>query len=152
TVIGPLRLALNPITDAIADLKEIPKQFIEDWIRGRCGLDVEEIEFLLGMNNKMDVKSFLHQNHNLAIFGPNDHAKIDAYMGINGIVHSEELSELLQDFPGLGIEFYPNAKTELSNNVEFDKTKFAAYADSVTLCKLLLLRDDAIPNDTDMTS
>ena len=41
----------------------------------------------------------------------------------------------------MGIVFYDGAVGALNDNVEFDKTKFRAYADAVTLGKMLLLQE-----------
>ncbi len=67
-------------------------------------------------------------------------------MGINGIAFSETLQESLQDIPG--ITFYDDPTVALGGNVEFDKTKFAGYANSVQLGKLLLLVEDPIDGET----
>src|SRR5262249_25553572 len=40
-----------------------------------------------------------------------------------------------------GITFYPGARGPLNDNVEFDKLKFAAYANTVTMAKLVLLQE-----------
>ena len=82
----------------------------------------------------------------MPVFKPGDHEKIDAYMGINGIAFSETLQESLQDIPG--ITFYDDPTVALGGNVEFDKAKFAAYANSVQLGKLLLLVEDPIDGET----
>src|SRR5205814_6118111 len=55
------------------------------------------------------------------------------------IQQSDDLSSVFYKLPGLS--FYRNAKQRLDNNVEFDKTKFAAYFDSVVMTKLLLLHE-----------
>ena len=139
-IVGPLRLALNPIIAAIDELKEIPKKFIEDQIRLRYGVDPETLEMLSSLASKMDVASVTINSETIPVFMPGDHAKIDGYMHVIGAANSEEVPDRVQDIPG--VTFYPGATGFLNDNVEFDKLKFAAYANSVTLSKLLLLSED----------
>ena len=77
----------------------------------------------------------------ISLFKAGDHEKIDAYMGIEGIANSRVLSTEELNSPILGIEYHPGAVGQLDGNVEFDKQKFAAYANAVTLAKMLLLQE-----------
>ena len=77
---------------------------------------------------------------------PGDHAKLDSFLGIVGKPSGAPLQPALQNIPGL--EFYPGATLGLGDNVEFDKTKFAAYADAVTLAKLVLLTESPVDGAT----
>jgi len=144
-IVGPLRLALNPITEVVADIKNIAKDLIKDVIKERWGIDVEQFELLSKLSNKMDVATVTIGDKVLPVFRPGDHEKLDAYMGIQGVANSEEVQDLLLHMPG--VSFYDDAKLGLGQNVEFDKTKFAAYADSVTLSKMLLLSEDPVDHD-----
>ncbi|MCA9189899.1 MAG: zinc dependent phospholipase C family protein, partial [Planctomycetales bacterium] len=141
-IVGPLRLALNPITDALDAIKELPKQFIEDMIEERYGIDVDQFDLLSKLNNKVDLASITVGDRTIPIFKPGDHAKIDRYLGIQGIAQSDPLAIPANDIPG--VTFYEGATVSISTNVEFDKQKFAAYANSVTLGKLLLLSEDPL--------
>jgi hypothetical protein len=144
-IVGPVRLALNPITDVIDELKEIPKRFVKELIFERWGVDLDQYERLMRLSNKMDLASVTVADRTIPIFKPGDHEKIDGYMGIEGIAHSEMLSPGLHEVPG--ITFHENATISTSENVEFDKTKFAAYANGVTFGKLLLLTEDPVDGE-----
>ena len=145
-IVGPVRMALNPITSLIDELKEIPKELVKDYISETYGIDVDQFDLLLRLSNKMDMAFVEINGTRVPVFKPGDHEKIDAYMGINGIAFSETLQESLQDIPG--ITFYDDPTVALGGNVEFDKTKFAGYANSVQLGKLLLLVEDPIDGET----
>ena len=79
------------------------------------------------LNNKLDLASITIGGHVIPIFKPGDHERIDRYMGIEGIAHSENLNDIFTQIPG--VTFYDNATIFLDDNVEFDKQKFAAYFD-----------------------
>jgi len=145
-IVGPLRLALNPITNSLDQLKEIAEGFIKDFIKDRWGIDIDQFELLTKLSNKMDLASVTIGGVTVPMFKPGDHAKLDGYMGIIGVEHSQELQGPLQEIPG--ITFYPNATFGLDQDVEFDQSRFAAYADAVTMSKLLLLQENAVPGET----
>ena len=51
-------------------------------------------------------------------------------------------TDVLQELTGLpGLEFYAGATGRPNDNVEFDKTKFEAYQNSLRLAKMLLLQE-----------
>jgi hypothetical protein len=138
-------MALNPITELVDQVKEIPKEFIKDYIKDSFGIDIEQFDLLLKLSNKMDVAFVGHDGQNVPLFTPGDHEKLDAYMGIQGIAQSDALQTALQDIPG--VTYYDDPTVALSGNVEFDKQKFAAFADSTQLGKLLLLMDDPVDGE-----
>jgi hypothetical protein len=144
-IVGPVRLALNPITSLIDEIKEIPIEFIKDQIFATYGIDVDQLDVLLKLNNKLDVAFVTINGERLPLFKPGDHEKIDAYMGIEGVAMSETLQDSLQDVPL--VTFYDDPTVALSGNVEYDKTKFAGYFDSVQLAKLLLLGEDPVDGE-----
>ncbi|MHB1241780.1 MAG: zinc dependent phospholipase C family protein, partial [Gaiellaceae bacterium] len=136
-VLAPVRFLFAPITALLSAAKQVVKDFVLGAIEDAFGIDFEQLEQLTSLSSKMDLKSVEINGTVVPIFKPGDHAKIDAYMGIEGEAQSEPLE--LPAIPGL--EFYPDARGRLNDNVEFDKSKFAAYRDSVTLAKLLLLQE-----------
>ena len=141
-VIAPIRLLLAPVKAAIAEVKQIVKNYIEHAIEDRFGVNFDEFEQLSKLSNKMDLASVTVSGHTIPIFKPGDHAKLDGYMGIRGVALSEPMTPADRAaFHAIGLDFYPTAVQRLNDNVEFDKTKFAAYADSVTLGKMLLLQE-----------
>jgi len=142
-IVGPARLALNPLLEALAKLAEIPKQFLTKLVEDAVGVPFSLFEELLGLGAKMDLASVTVNSTKVPVFGPGDHAKVDGYMHINGIPLSDPLDPLLVGHPGM--TFYPGARQRLTDNVEFDKDKFAPYFNSVVLSKLLLLHETALP-------
>ena len=81
------------------------------------------------------------------MFQPGDHEKLDRYMGLDDTDHHlpTDLTSPVQQFGDMTIEYYAGAQGGLKPNVEFDKDKFAAYANTVTMAKLLLLQE-TLPN------
>ena len=70
------------------------------------------------------------------IFKPGDREKMHRYMGIvDGLAAPLALPEIE------GIQFHPGSSARQNDNVEFDKKKFAAYADAVKLAQMLLLQE-----------
>ena len=127
-------------------MKDAAKNVIKDLIKERWGLDVEQFDLLSKLGNKMDVASVTIGDSVIPVFKPGDHAELDAYMGIHGVPNSSDVQDLLLNIPG--VTFYDDAKLDLGQNVEFDKTKFAAYADSVTISKMLLLTENPVDGST----
>src|SRR5262249_54082559 len=144
-VVGPLQFALSPINDAIDRLEDIPKDFIVDQVTERFGINPDILDFLTDLGSKMDLRSITIDGKVVPVFQPDAHELLDSFMGIQGESQSEPLDEFTQNIPG--VEFYREddpsnpPRGSLNNNVEFDKTKFAAYANSVTLGKMLLLQE-----------
>src|SRR5262249_11048640 len=104
---------------------------------------------------KMDIKSITIAGDVIPIFGPTDHERLDAEMGMAGSDHHLPLPD---DFPPndhdevhltdssiADVTFYSDLSGPLKPDAEFNKLTFAAYADSVTLAKLLLLQE-TLPN------
>src|SRR5207302_859374 len=87
-VLGPVRGLLNPINQVIADAKQVVSEFVEQSIQARFGVDFDQFAKLSGLFNKMDVRSV----DGVPIFGPGDHLKLDALMGIEGKTQSETLA------------------------------------------------------------
>ena len=136
-VLAPVRFIFLPITVVLGAVKEVVKDLVIEAISHATGIDFELLEELAAMNNKMDLKSVEIDGTVIPIFKDGDHAKIDAYMGIQGIANSAEFT-----LPNVaGVEFYDDATGRLNDNVEFDKHTFKAYANAATLAKMLLLQE-----------
>ena len=133
-VLPPFRLVLNPMKQALADVKAVVKDFLADIIKDRFGLDVEQFELLLRLGTKMDVKSVF----GIPIFKPGDREKVDGYLGVVSHASPFELPLDLLPF----VEFYEGASGGMHPDVEFDKERFAGFANSVTLAKMALLKED----------
>ena len=133
-VLPPFRLVLNPMKQALADVKAVVKDFLADIIKDRFGLDVEQFELLLRLGTKMDVKSVF----GIPIFKPGDREKVDGYLGVVSHASPFELPLDLLPF----VEFYEGASGGMHPDVEFDKERFAGFANSVTLAKMALLQED----------
>ncbi|HSN12478.1 MAG TPA: hypothetical protein VLS51_10250, partial [Propionibacteriaceae bacterium] len=149
TVTGPLSMVLNPLGQTISEIMEIPKQIAIDLIEDRWGIPIDLLEQLMGLQNKMDLAYITVAGHDIQVFAPNDHERMDALMGIQGIGQSEEVvfetTPTIESVPGLpGMFYYSDAVAGLDENVEFDKNVFAAYYNSVVISKLLLLHEDPV--------
>lgn len=117
-IVGPL---LNPVRETLAQIKDFAADLLKDAINDRFGIDIDEIsDFITSPTNKLDLTTI-----NLGVFGTinffaaDAHAKLDSYLHLAAGHH---------DGPGGGL-----------GEEEFDPTLFAAYRNTVTTAKLLLL-------------
>ncbi len=141
-IIGPLGLALNPISQALGQLNVVPRQFAQDIIQDRYGLSADQLTMLSSLPDKMDVQSVTIGSQTISVFQPGDHAKLDAYLGVHGVALSDSAKAALQNIPG--VTYFGTASVDLGPDVEFDPTKFAAYADAVQLSKIALLSETPV--------
>jgi hypothetical protein len=113
--------ALNPIRMLEDEIMDFAKGKIKALLEDRWGVPVDEIEFLLdNPSARMDIQSFdLPVIGTIELFQPGERAKLDGYLGLA----SHDPNEPLAD----GEAFNP------------DSTGFKAFANSVTLSKMLLL-------------
>ncbi|MBL8533161.1 MAG: hypothetical protein JNL33_04830, partial [Betaproteobacteria bacterium] len=144
-VIEPLQLAFNPINAAVAEIKEAVTDYIKDQVKERFGFDFETFEYLTNLASKMDLQSIEIAGRVIPVFKPGDREKLEAYLGLSGDIY-EDPPAGYDAFPG--VEFYDDAKGPLKDGIDFDKSEFAAYANSVTLSKLLLLSEDPVDGST----
>ena len=94
-IVGLIRLAFNPISEALDEIKEIPKAFLKTFIRERWGFDIDQLEQLLSLSNKIDVASITVGSRTIPVFKPADHENLDHYLGIEGIALSQTLQDSL---------------------------------------------------------
>jgi hypothetical protein len=113
--------ALNPVRKVTDAIKDFAIDKVKELVQERWGIPIDEIEFLLeNPSARMDLQSFdLPGIGTIDVFQPGDRAKLDAYLGLA----PHEPNETLGD----GEAFNP------------DSTGFKAFADAVTLSKMLLL-------------
>ncbi len=145
-IIEPLRLALNPLSSGSSSsgggISAIPKQFVEQMFQQRYGLDVETIGQLINLPNGMDLETATIGSKTIDVFQPGDHAKLDSYLGI----HSQPATDpIVSDNPNF--VFFDRPQTVVGPDIEFDTTRFAAFADAVTLGKLILLQENPVDGD-----
>lgn len=119
SIVGP---ALNPVRETLAQIKEFAMDKVKEAIDDRFGLDVDAIaDFIDSPSSKMDVTSVpLGPLGEVQLFQPGDHAKLDSYLHLPADHHGGS---------GGG----------LSDDAQFDPTQFAAFRNTVTTAKLLLL-------------
>ena len=136
--IGPLRLLMRPLKNAIADVKAKVTDFFDGVILDRYGIDVEQFELLTSLGAKLDVKSIRVGDTVVPIFKPGDREKLHYYMGIED-APVDLINLPLDAVPG--VEFYPDAAGNFGDNIEYDKDKFLAYRNALQLSKMLLLQE-----------
>jgi hypothetical protein len=138
-------------------LKEVVENFIFGVIKSWTGIDAKLVDYLLNtpLPGKMDIKSITIAGEVIPIFAPTDHERLDVYMGVEGSDHhlplpanfapNQQDEVHLTDNSVVDVTFYGDLTGPLKPDVEFNKQTFAAYADSVTLAKMLLLQE-TLPN------
>jgi hypothetical protein len=142
---------LNPLDPVIEWIKnkvtEYLKDVVEKAIREKFGIDIEAYEALLKLSPEslLDAKSIMIDGKGIALFDSTAHERLDRYLGFAGTSHLEDLDEALLDQSV--VQFWPNAHGRLKQDVEFDKTKFAAYANALTLGKMSLLQETLVGAD-----
>lgn len=124
---------LNPINSAIADIKEAVKQLVLDIIEEATGVDIELLKSFLTQPsywiNVTDVTLTLPGlgATTMQLFEPDDHAQLDSYLGLGPDHHTGEFV------------FNDVESTRLKDDAFFDGASFAAYGNTVTMSKLVLL-------------
>lgn len=124
---------VNPIQEGIAAIQAAVKQLVLDMIEEATGVDIEQLNsFLTNPTYWLNVTSTtidlpgLGQT-TLQLFQQDDHEQIDGYLGLGPNHHTGEFV--------LGqVE-----STRLTDDAVFNETTFAAFGNSVTTAKLLLL-------------
>ncbi|NOS70321.1 MAG: hypothetical protein HOP33_10365, partial [Verrucomicrobia bacterium] len=138
-------------TDPDATVSGYLKGVIKDW----WGFDFDLFEYLTKINSKMDLVTVQIGTMVIPVFKPGDHEKLDAYMGITPAQHHAPLPAgftRVITIPGATLTFYADAEGPLLNTAQFNRTTFAAFANSVVLSKLVLLQEDAPAGDTTPTT
>ncbi len=121
-IVGP---AFNPIREGINGIKNAITDLIKQAIEQRFGVNIDQVEeFFSSPSSKMDVTSLTIGTPGgpvtISLFQTGDHAKLDGYLGLPPNHHTG-------DGGGLG------------DDIVFDPVNFAAFTDTVTMAKLLLL-------------
>ena len=140
--INPLDPLLEWIEDKIVEYLE---SLLRDYILERFQIDIDVVDFLLdNPTSLMDVASIDFGASVQQLFTPTDHERLDLYLGFEGKDHLRPFQEGLGTDVFDNIMFYDGARSGLKDNVEFDKQEFAAYANSVTFGKLMLLQEELV--------
>ena len=153
-------------------IKEKVESWVDAFIKDQFGIDLNLWEYLNNSPSaKLDIASITVpevtlslegqpvtiQETEIPIFKPTDHDKLDQYLGFGDSDHhlprkgeglgATETTDTvtLTDGSVVDITLYGNPQGALNPDAEFDKQKFAAYANSVTLAKMLLLQE-TLPN------
>ena len=115
-ILGP---ALNPLRAVSNEVKNFAKGLVKDALSERFGIDVEQIESLLAdPTTRVDIDELdLGPLGTINVLGPDVRATLDGYLGLDS--HTP---------------FEPLASGEV-----FSPAEFAAYDNTTTLARLLLL-------------
>src|SRR5262245_27707709 len=145
----PIKDLFNPIEAGVHDIKNYVKNFLTEQFKERFGIDFEIFDQLMVLGNKMDLESITIAGKEIPIFKPGDHEKLDALLGLPDGHHEVGAEPQSSSVPGLSLKFYSDAEGRLNSDAVMNKSTFAAYANSVTLTKMLYLMEspagDAVP-------
>jgi hypothetical protein len=114
--------ALNPLRKVSDAIKDEAKEMVKDLLEDRWGIPVDKVEFLLdNPSARMDIQSFnLGETiGDVELFQPGERAKLDEYLGL--LPHA------------------PNQPLDDGESFNPDRSGFKAFANAVTLSKMLLL-------------
>jgi hypothetical protein len=122
-VIEPINRTLNPIFQLRDDVKDFAKELVAQQVEDRFLIPLDDLDAVLSRSSSaMDLQSLDLPSGRLAtLFQPGDHALLDQYLGITQPNHNNGPEGILGD------------------TVTFNPATFAAYANTVTMGKLLLL-------------
>lgn len=137
-LLEPLGIAFNPLEELNAQIKELAKELIKDFVEEAYGIDVDTLHSLLTEPTSwLDVQEItidfpiLGQHTIAELFQPDDHERLDSYLGFEGTDHLEPTDPPHPDFPYQGVK--------LKDDAEFQDGDVAAFENAKTLGKLLLL-------------
>lgn len=121
-IVGP---AFNPIREGINGIKQAVIDLIKKAIEQRFGIDIDQVEtFFHSPSAWLDLTTLTIGTPggpvNITLFQPGDRTKLDNYLG-------------------LPANYPRNSAGGLADGVEFNPNTFAAWTDTVTMAKLLLL-------------
>ncbi len=144
SVVASQEESINPVTAALGRVKDFAADFIKGQIKKRTGLSSEVIDFLKLLGNKMDLASITLPitDDVVPVFKPGDHERLDAILDLPPNHHTGPLSPITIDKFDHIFTFYDDAQSFLNTNATMNKQNFAAYANSVTLTKMIYLMDD----------
>jgi len=124
---------LNPIDEAIADVKERIKNFVLDQVKEALGIDIEMVDsFLHHPTYWLNVTEIQIELPGLGLrtielFEPDTHERLDAYLGLGPDHHAGEFV------------FGDLESTRLKDDVVFDEATFGAFYNTLVLERLVLL-------------
>jgi len=132
-ILGVLGLPFEPLREAKAELKEWIEDQIEAAISDAIGIDVEQLkEFLKKPSNYVCLREVQLPLPRLGVvtvplFSAGEHERLDAYLGLSGTDHHDQLAGLPE---GCGF---------LKDEVAFDPGAVAAIRDTIIMGKLALM-------------
>ncbi len=132
-IMAVLTAPFNPIREALAELKLFFKELVQDAISDAIGIDIDALDDLLKHPSRfvcLDDTQFTFPEPlgtvNVTLFKAGEHDRLD------GILHLADPHHV--DEPGL-----PEGCGRLLDTAEVNAGAFAAYGDTITTAKLLLL-------------
>ena len=132
-IMAVITAPFNPIREALAELKLFFKELVQDAISDAIGIDIDALDDLLKHPSRfvcLDDTQFTFPppvgTVNVSLFPAGEHDRLD------GILHLAEPHHV--DEPGL-----PEGCGRLLDTAEVNAGAFAAYGDTITTAKLLLL-------------
>ena len=136
-VLPSVRFLFLPISALLGAAKAAVKDVIIEAIEERFGIDFELFEELTKLNNKMDLESVEVDGVRVPIFKAGDHEKLDRVHGRPG---RPSVAARAAGHPGHPV---PCGRDRRGRTTASSSTRplFAAYADAVTLAKMLLLQE-----------
>ncbi|HEY5617025.1 MAG TPA: hypothetical protein VIK60_03730, partial [Vicinamibacterales bacterium] len=150
-LLAPITAVFNPIEAAINEVKDFVTDFIKGQIEKVFGFSFEVFEFLTDLSSKMDLATIEVGGTAIPVFKPGDHERLDAFLGITPQDHHNALPVAFANpvtIAGVTFTFYADVEGTLTDAAEFNKTTFAAYANTVTLAKMLLLQENPVDGAT----
>jgi hypothetical protein len=148
-VLAPLQVAFNPLAAIARPVKEFVSDLMKDFVRDRFGIDIELLEFLSSTSGKLDLATIKIDGKVIPVFKPGDRERMDAMLGLEATDHlplpgSSETGRA----PKFEATFYSGALGRLKDDATFDKNTFLAYANAVTMSKMLLLVENPVDGST----
>ena len=144
-VISDQDTPFNPTQANSTDTEEHKQSWLKDLFKKRWGIDYETFDFLKNLAAKMDAKSITIGSTIIPLFKPGDHERMDAYLGLTANHHQPAPP----DAGGTSaVEFYGTPSGVLKDDAHFNKQTFAAYANSVTLTKMMFLMEQPVDGET----
>ncbi|MCA9212653.1 MAG: proprotein convertase P-domain-containing protein, partial [Planctomycetales bacterium] len=131
---------LHPLLNGLASLKSNAESMITNAVNRVVGFDLDAFgDFLKSPSAKLGVDEVTIDGTTLQIFAAGDRATLDGYLGLTAGDHLP-----LGAIDTFGSLTFHDGIGRLTDTAEFNKSTFAAYANSVTMTKMLFLDDVAL--------
>jgi hypothetical protein len=137
-VLDVLLAPFNPLREALAELKLFFTELVQDAIEDAIGIDIDALSDFLTHPSRfvcLDETPFTFPDPlgtvTLSLFAAGEHERLDGLMGLGADHHVEE-------------EGIPEACGRLQDSAKVNAASFAAFGDTITMSKLLLLDGSAL--------